>query len=109
RAAIAADAEDGGEHVGLAERLGQVRAMAKFAIDLEVDQPVERDRRARSALDEDAMVADVEGRDGRELGIAARILPYDLTAHREGLPLRRPFVAAGVVALNEAKTLLHRR
>ena len=87
---------------------GAAVPMAELAVNLEVHEAIQRNGRPGRTFDQHAVVADVTCHDRRELGVAASIFPNDLTGDRELAALRRPFVAARLVALNEAKTLFHR-
>ena len=57
--------------------------MAELAVNLEVDEAIQRNGGTAGAFDEYAVIADVTGHDRRQLGVATRILPHDLTRNRE--------------------------
>src|SRR6185503_15991118 len=53
------------------------------ALELEADQPIERNRRRFAPLDKYARLADIAREHAREPGCAARILPRDTAGENE--------------------------
>src|SRR5919197_1491129 len=108
RLAVGADAKDGGQDVGFAQRGMQIGPIARVAINLEVDEAIEGNRCAAQTVDGNAVLADIARDHGRHPRRAPRILPHNLPWDSDGAPFRGALVSARLLAsLHKTKTLFH--
>lgn len=87
----------GGEHLALLEDCGQLGAVASAPLDLEVHEPIERDRRRKLALDKRIHVADVTRHNRDEPERAAGVAPRQSSGHLELAAVADPAPAEGRV------------
>jgi hypothetical protein len=100
----------GGEHLALLEHCGQLGTLASASLDLEVHEPIERDRRRNLALDKRVDVADVTRHNRNEPERAAGIAPRQSPGHAELAAVADPVPVEGrvlVPALSTNKSLNH--
>jgi hypothetical protein len=87
----------GGKHLALPEHCRQLGALASASFDLEVHEPIERDRRRNLALDKRIDVADVTRHDRNEPERAAGVAPGQSSLHPELAAVADPTLAEGRV------------
>jgi hypothetical protein len=97
--AIWADPIHGGEHLALLEHCRQLGAVPSASLDLEVHEPIERDRRRNLALDKRVDVADVTRHNRNEPERAAGVAPRQSSGHSEVAAVANPAPAEGRVLM----------
>jgi hypothetical protein len=95
--AIWAYAIHGGKHLALLEHCGQLAAVASASLDLEVHEPIERNRRRNLALDKRIDVADVTRYNRNEPERAAGVAPSQSSGYSERAAVADPVPAEGRV------------